>query len=465
MNAPLALLLLAAAPCPRQSSLELPGVAQDAVRHGCTTWVLSLVALSRVGPAGLERVQDAAKGGYPNGALAYDPARDRLLVLSAVPTREAVQVHLEARNGTSLALDPSWGQAGALDLVAPRKRALTSPAVMNGSPACLGVRPDGSALVVTRADSSDVREGVIDAWTLSPEGRLEGPRRLGTMASDQTGVPSRLAVAADGRALYATHRGGNVLREPEAGLYLYGLRADGRLDASFGEGGRRFEREVLSVAIAPVSGGWLVAGYTRGATRGALVRYDTRGQRDLRYGQGGLVKLLGQDIEREHPFTLATLRDGRALLGTNRLVRGAPNNGLPSLVRVSEAGVVDGVDQYDFGKEPRVQWVKVLWAPGESPILVGNTYRERMTDDAGLLLGVPLPFGGRVYRQSLPASPPKVTPVASPPASRASSPALDAGGPEPTPYRWVSDDGVEGFASSLDEVPAKYRARAVPFRL
>jgi uncharacterized delta-60 repeat protein len=163
--------------------------------------------------------------------------------------------------------------------------------------------------------------------------------------------PSDIAVQSDGKLLVSTlsQRSGG---DPRALVLRYD--ADGRLDPSFGDGGRAAvevpgaEPRVTQPAVRPVAlevqaDGRIVVvsdAFVSGGTKTAVTRLSPSGSPDATYGDGGTrVTTLGTDNE---PMDLALQPDGKVLVVANVRFEGDANpNMRPGLLRFEPDGDPD----------------------------------------------------------------------------------------------------------------------------
>ncbi len=170
----------------------------------------------------------------------------------------------------------------------------------------VAVQPDGRIVAV--GDTEADRGSDIVVVRSNPDGRLDPTfGRGGKVVTDLGGVrltddhARSVALQSDGKIVVAGYtETGDVARGSEIAVVRY--TADGRLDPSFGAGGRRLTGlgaaadDVGQAVVVQPDGGILVAGSTSGDGRGsdvhdfALVRYLPDGNLDRGFGRDGAVR-------------------------------------------------------------------------------------------------------------------------------------------------------------------------------
>jgi uncharacterized delta-60 repeat protein len=248
-----------------------------------------------------------------------------VVVALAAGTGAATAAEARPRPGT---LDRSFGRDGVV-------RTDVVPGVSDGVSA-VAVQPDGK--VVVAGQSWDDAGGYVTLVRYHADGGLD----RGFGADGRVATPggwygvSDMAVQADGSILVA------------GGFGIDRYRADGRRDASFGDGGRvplsPATMEVIDVA--PLPDGRVVATTLTTDALGydvfTLERYRRDGRLDTSFGEGGRVQTAFPGYWGS-ANALAVLPDGRLVLaGTLHNV--APDVGLARYLPDGELDTTFGVD-------------------------------------------------------------------------------------------------------------------------
>lgn len=422
------LLWTSEAACPAPMA-TVPGRLMEAVPFECSAVLLTDRALLKVGPGGV--VERSFPGQFGGASLRLDEARSRLFVVTPLYGELGLEVTIEARSPTTLALETAWGRGGAVRFTA--RRLQSKPHVAAGGGVNLQVRSDGSATVVTRADSVGASQSVLQSWSLDAKGVLGEPVTLAELDSSSVGGVLVFALAPDGRGLVAASHAKT--------LRLLGLSRNGRLEPTFGDRGVILESDIVfPVAALADRDGWVLTGTGNGtgkSYRVVVARYLRSGAVDKDYAAGGKQVVARAGPALEHPRAMAWLPSGSALIIGSRYWRSEKRARLTA-VTLSAVGRVAEVRELDLGKEPYFDAMSLFIPKEGAPQLAGiqgasSLDREGLTFWRGL------------------------DPIAGEPAP------ATAVGPAPSAplrvFRWTDADGAEGFASSLDEVPPAYRSK------
>lgn len=209
------------------------------------------------------------------------------------------------------ALDLGFGQAG---------RVITSMAGSRGRASGMALQNDGKILVAGAFSSGNnydfallryQKDGTLDG-SFGTQGMVTTP--LGTLQDYGRSV----VVQGDGKIVVA----GDSFNGTNSDFALVRYEADGRLDASFGNGGkvitgiRNNSGEIGRSVALQRDGKILIAGYTDNGTVNqdiALVRYGANGALDPTFGNGGKVTtdISGKD---DYGTSAAVQSDGKILV-------------------------------------------------------------------------------------------------------------------------------------------------------
>lgn len=213
-------------------------------------------------------------------------------------------------------LDAGFGNGGIVDFITPDDKAITA-----GAP--IALQPDGKVIVLGQ-DSGGTGSVLLERF--GADGRLDSTFGNGGVVLTDVGLSQgetpALARQPDGRILVAGRYTSYPDNHEHAVLVRY--QADGRLDDSFGSGGKVVRPGGGAQAIALEPDGRILIG-TRSDSSGAeVVRFKPNGVIDPSFGSGGAETFtFGGDI------TWMTLQsDGRILFGDGWMVRLQPNGGL-----------------------------------------------------------------------------------------------------------------------------------------
>jgi uncharacterized delta-60 repeat protein len=244
-----------------------------------------------------------------------------------------------ARYTTAGRLDASFGHGGKVQ-TSFGARAL----------ACAfseAIQPDGKLVVAGRTSAGPLRDGTFALARYTTRGRLDASfGRGGKVLTDlSSGSFDEVAVAiqADGKivAAGASDRGGS-----SRDFALARYTANGRLDPSFGNGGKVLtdfgsSSDDTPFALAIQANGKLVvAGRSnaRGNMDFALARYNQDGSLDPSFGLEGKVLTDFGSSSGDQAFALAIQADGRPVAAGWRYVRGRTNF---ALARYTTRGRLD----------------------------------------------------------------------------------------------------------------------------
>ncbi len=422
--------LLSAAPCPALPTTTLVGRVSDAALDGCSVVLVTELGLTRLDPRGV--VERSLSARLTAAKLAVDPKRGRLFVMTVVHGDDGLAVTIARRKLTTLEPD-----GADVKFLAPRK--VVVPRASTGGRVAMQVRPDGSLAVVTRVDSvPEPRTAVLTSWTVSPEGEVSA-QPLGELPGPEVGGELVFVLAPDGRGLVGVSHNGVGPDNTGAGAQLYGLTRTGALDPSFGERGHAVDPNIsFPIAAAARGDTWVFTGTHARAYRVVVTRYLRDGRVDERYATKGRVVLKAEAIE--HPRDLVIDSHDDTLVAGTRFWR-KEGRSRPTLITLDADGKRVTVKELDFGSAARVEVVRLFAMQDRSPRFAGHLGADALDREATSF-----------WRQlDFVASAPEPTEPTEP---------SDAA---PQLYRWVDRDGVEGFATSLDEVPPQFRAIARPW--
>jgi uncharacterized delta-60 repeat protein len=251
-------------------------------------------------------------GGRLGGAYALALQPDRKILVAGYEQNsnndDGMVIRLDANGST----DDGFGQGGVVLDSGGGERVYA-----------LALQPDGKILVAGEAYSAS--SGDVVVYRLSPSGALDaGFGQGGTLRIDSGTAESAytLAVQPDGKILVA----GYVSDSENQDAVVYRLDANGTLDSTFGQSGRRRiddggDEAAVALALQP-DGRILAAGQTvvNGAGDAVVYRLDAHGALDPTFGQGGT-----RDIDEggnNVAYAVALQPDGKILVAG-----GADGNG------------------------------------------------------------------------------------------------------------------------------------------
>ena len=237
------------------------------------------------------------------------------------------------RYTTSGKLDASFGRGG---------KVLTSLGIEGNDLAnAVVVQPDGKIIAAGSSDKHMVEGPGTSDFALvryTTSGTLDASfGKGGKVVTDVGGghddEAHAVAVQTDGKIVAAG--------ESPGGFTLVRYTADGKLDASFGLGGKvetNFGKwyDVIRAVAVQKDGKIVAAGYT-GVTLTsntedddfALARYTTGGKLDASFGRGGKVRTDLGARSADYAYAMAIQADGKIVVaGTSALVRYLPNGRL-----------------------------------------------------------------------------------------------------------------------------------------
>jgi uncharacterized delta-60 repeat protein len=218
-------------------------------------------------------------------------------------------------------LDPSFGHGG--------KVAAAFGSQSREAASAVAIQADGKIVAAGSSQAHDALEFALARYT--PDGRLDlsfGHRGevLTDFPSSGLEMASAVAIQADGKIVAAGVN--NEVTNPSIALARY--TADGRLDPSFGRGGKVLTGPGLALALVIQPDGELVA--AGGSGDGfALARFTADGQLDSSFGQAGKVET---DFG-NYAFAVAIQADGEIVAA------GRSGPGLFALARFTADGSLD----------------------------------------------------------------------------------------------------------------------------
>lgn len=203
-----------------------------------------------------------------------------------------------------------------------------------------------TAVTLRATAGADAAMATVDVTVAGPAGAVDtsfggGKVTLPVGISDD--VAAAVAVQADGKLVVA-----GTAAEHRGDFALVRLDRDGRLDPTFGAGGKVLTdlagaADTVHALAIQADGKIVVAGTTTTAATGndfAVARYLPDGRLDPAFGQGGVViTALGADADTA--YAIALQPDGAIVVGGDSS-RGASQSGLDfALVRYTAAGALD----------------------------------------------------------------------------------------------------------------------------
>jgi uncharacterized delta-60 repeat protein len=220
--------------------------------------------------------------------------------------------------GTSLAkpgdLDPSFGSGGIVDRITPDEKNIVA-----GAP--IAIQADGK-IVVAAQDSGGDGSVLLERFTTA--GQLDPSfGSAGVVLTDVglAALPPALALQPDGDILVAG-KSNNPENRPNAILLRY--LPDGRLDPSFGSGGKTLEpSEGGGAAVAVQRDGRILMGTRGGSESAQVLRFHANGALDSSFGVGGKATLPTSSMA-----SLTTQPDGRIVVACSWVVRLMPDGTL-----------------------------------------------------------------------------------------------------------------------------------------
>jgi uncharacterized delta-60 repeat protein len=220
--------------------------------------------------------------------------------------------------GRSLAspgnLDPSFGSGGIVDRITPDEKDIVA-----GAP--IAIQADGK-IVIAAQDSGGDGSVLLERFTTS--GQLDPSFGNGGVVLTDVGLsalPPALALQPDGDILVAG-RSNNPENRPNAILLRY--LPDGRLDPSFGAGGKTLEpSEGGGAAVAVQRDGRILMGTRGGSESAQVLRFNPNGALDSSFGIAGKATLPTSSMN-----SLTTQPDGRIVVACSRVVRLMPDGTL-----------------------------------------------------------------------------------------------------------------------------------------
>jgi uncharacterized delta-60 repeat protein len=272
-------------------------------------------ALVRLKPDGS---RDSAFGTRGWADIGFDDGMARAIALQPDGKILVVGTSYGERSGLALArltpeglLDPSFGRAG---------RAIIHFGSHEAEPRAV-LRPDGKLVV-----AASVWDRKTRVWLLRIDAKGRVDRRFGRGGLVRTtvrGASPGLAVQADGKLV--------IVGAHEDSVMVARYSPNGKIDGSFGRAGlvgTTFPMEKVSaggIAIDPR--GRITVAVSRGAPgpRGpflALFRISGKGRLDSSFGRGGRT---GESSRGEEPTAVAIQRNGRILVGGTRTNERLPN--------------------------------------------------------------------------------------------------------------------------------------------
>jgi hypothetical protein len=386
-----------------------------------------------------------------------------VFVTGVMSAPEGGDVRVTARNAKTLEVDTSWGTGGEVRFLAPRKT--SKPRAAAGTAVAVKVRPDGGLALVTRVDSVGAATSLVTSWAVTPQGKVGAPIPLAEVDGPMVGGDLVFALAPDGRGFVATSFGGGPgPRHEGQGALLYGLTPQGRLDTSFGVDGHTTEPNIVfSYGAYADSSGWVLTGTHAHAYRVVVTRYTSAGAVDTRFGKDGRQVLTPAEGALEQPRTIVrSAQFGPAVFGSRFWRSEKPQRMRPTLISLDAAGGSLDVRELALADAPIVDVVAAFSTP--DGLRVAGFGAKNPLDREPVTFWRPVISVGAPRR----AGPAATTVVDGAASSSSPKPTVDPApsgeaAPPTTMYRWVGRDGVEGYASSLDEVPPEYRKVARPF--
>ena len=222
----------------------------------------------------------------------------------------------------------------------------------------VAVQKDGKIVVAGISNAIDEDDFALVRYTTS--GKLDtsfgkGGKVLTTIGTNSDDGAEAVAVQADGKIVVVGYSDAN-------GNYRFALvryTTSGKLDASFGRGGKVLADlgggDQPASAVVQQDGKIVVAGSNDAGGSGgiltynlALVRYTTSGKLDASFGRGG--KVLADLGGGDQPTSAAVLQDGKIVVASSGDAGGSTDSTDFALVRYTTGGKLDAT----FGSDGKV---------------------------------------------------------------------------------------------------------------
>jgi uncharacterized delta-60 repeat protein len=233
-----------------------------------------------------------------------------------------------------------------------------------------------SALILIVLAAAVTLAAASSASALS-KGQLDSSFGSGGIASVSSGTELLgTAVQSDGKVVAV---GASGVGTPTLHLLVARFTTSGRLDSTFSGGQVTGPANVLGQAVAIQSDGKIVVTGTTTDSTGVstlgvvVMRLNSNGSRDGRFGSGGVVTTLTR-ASHGQGNAIAVAPSGEIIVAGDGAITSGPNQFFPgvALVRVSTTGHLDSSTVFDLGKYSIATGVAVQ---SNGKIVVGGTQR------------------------------------------------------------------------------------------